>query len=89
MVAGNSRGHAKVFADMKIKMKDSAMQVRGFAPTGMLELWNIGHAVKLFCAIISSGLPSGLMAYGLEAGSEGLRLGENNGFRESIRINSY
>ena len=89
VAAGNSRGQANVFTDMKIKMKDSTIQVRGFAPIGMLGLWNIGHPVKLFCAIIGSGLPSGLMAYGLEAGSQGLRLGENNGFRESIRINSY
>jgi hypothetical protein len=37
-------------------MKASPIQVRGFTPTGMLELWNIGHAVKLFCAIMGSGL---------------------------------
>ena len=57
---GNSRGQAKVFTDMKIKMKDSTIQVRGFAPIGMLGLWNIGHPVKLFCAIIGSGLPASL-----------------------------
>ena len=57
MVAtGNSKGQAKVFADMNIKMKDSAIQARGFAPTGMLELWDIGNLVKLFCAIMGSGL---------------------------------
>jgi len=67
--AGNSRGHANVFTDVKIKIKDSTIQVRGLAPIGMLRFWNIGHAVKLFCAIIGSGLPSGLIAYGLEAGS--------------------
>jgi hypothetical protein len=27
VAAGNSRGHAKVSTDMKVKMKDSAIQV--------------------------------------------------------------
>jgi len=34
-------------------------QVRGFAQIGMLEFWNIGHEVKLFCAIMGSGLRLG------------------------------
>ena len=56
MATGNSRGQAQAFADMKIKMKDSAIQVRAFALTGRLELWNIGQAMKLFGAIMGSGL---------------------------------
>jgi hypothetical protein len=27
---------------------NSGLQVRGFAPIGMVECWNIGHAVKLW-----------------------------------------
>jgi len=60
VAAGNSRGQAKVFTDIKIKIKDSTIQIGGLAPTGMSGLWNIGHAVKLFCIIIGSGLSSGL-----------------------------
>jgi hypothetical protein len=38
VATGNSSGQAHVFADTNIKMKDSPIQVRGFAIAGMLEL---------------------------------------------------
>jgi hypothetical protein len=42
VATGNSSGHANAFADTKIKMRDSPMQVRGVALSGTLELWRIG-----------------------------------------------